>query len=204
MARPRFHRLPAGQQSQILDAALHEFAAHGFAGASLNRIIADAGLSKGAMYYYFDSKEDLYGDVIRRQVERLVREGGPAPVLDGVDADTFWARLEEYYVRLMRRLAATPEPGPLLRDWLAGTGPKMGDAQREAEQASLPWLMRTVAAGQTVGAVRTDLPEELLIAVALGMGQAIDTWLITQDSAGPDLADAVHVVIGMMRRALQP
>ena len=34
--------------------------AHGFENASLNRIIKKAGISKGAMYYYFDDKMDLY------------------------------------------------------------------------------------------------------------------------------------------------
>ena len=46
MTRPRFHRLAIAQQERILDAALREFAAHGFGDASLNRIIAAAGISK--------------------------------------------------------------------------------------------------------------------------------------------------------------
>ncbi|UUT35775.1 hypothetical protein [Microbacterium elymi] len=80
----------------------------------------------------------------------------------------------------------------------------MRAAEEEAEQATLPWLMEAVAAGQRIGAVRTDLPDELLIALALGMGQAMDTWLITRRSGERDLADAVHALIDMMRRAFQP
>jgi AcrR family transcriptional regulator len=204
MARPRFHRLPAPQQERILDAALQEFAAYGFESASLNRIIAAADLSKGAMYYYFDGKADLYADVVRRQVESLVRRSGPGPDLSGVDADAFWSRLEEYYLRLMRLLERTPETAALLRAWLTGSVPSLGDVQREAEQATLPWLVQTVALGQQANAVRTDLPDDLLIAVAMGMGQAMDTWLITRPPAARDLGDAVHALIGMMRRALQP
>nr|WP_274637783.1 TetR/AcrR family transcriptional regulator [Microbacterium bovistercoris] len=204
MARPRFQRLPADRQDTIMDAALREFAAHGFGGASLNRIIAAAELSKGSLYYYFDGKEDLYADVIRRQVERLVHDGGPAPTFAGADADAFWGRLEEYYLRLMRLLEEVPATGALLRDWLTGPAPSMRAAEEEAEQATLPWLMEAVAAGQRIGAVRADLPDELLIALALGMGQAMDTWLITRRSGERDLADAVHALIDMMRRAFQP
>jgi AcrR family transcriptional regulator len=43
-----------------LEAAAKEFVAHGFEAASLNRILDDAGISKGAAYYYFDDKTDLY------------------------------------------------------------------------------------------------------------------------------------------------
>ena len=48
------------QQQAILRAAFDEFATHGFSTASLNRIIDAAGISKGSMYYYFDSKEALF------------------------------------------------------------------------------------------------------------------------------------------------
>ncbi|GMA95355.1 hypothetical protein GCM10025881_21790 [Pseudolysinimonas kribbensis] len=122
MARPRFHRLPAEQQRAIMAAALEEFAAHGFAAASLNRIIDAAGISKGSMYYYFDGKDDLYADVIRMQLEQLLEHSGPISVPDPADADAFWSELEGLYLRLMRRLGETPETAALLRGWLTGSG----------------------------------------------------------------------------------
>ena len=60
MPRPRFEKLPVEKQEQILEAAAKEFTAHGYDGASLNRILEEAGISKGAAYYYFDDKADLY------------------------------------------------------------------------------------------------------------------------------------------------
>lgn len=202
MARPRFQQLPAEQRDAILNAALDEFSTRGFADASLNRIIATAGISKGAMYYYFDGKEDLYADILRRQVEQLFQDG-PLPVPNAADADEFWNILEGHYLRLMRLLIATPQTAALLRDWLTGAAsPALREAQHNAEQATLPWLAQTVAAGQRIGAIRTDLPADFLIAVALGMGQAMDTWLIIQPLTEPELAADVHALIDMMRRAL--
>jgi AcrR family transcriptional regulator len=116
MPRPRFHRLPAAQQDAILAAALEEFSEHGFAQASLNRIIAAAGISKGALYYSFDGKEDLYAHVIRDQVERLLAGGGPLPDLELQDAAAFWSTLEELYLRFMRMLRGDPRLSALLRD----------------------------------------------------------------------------------------
>lgn len=105
----------------------------------------------------------------------------------------------------MRMLTASPAAAALLRDWLGGpAAPTLRDAQHDTEQATLPWLAQTVAVGQDVGAVRTDLPTELLIAIVLGMGQAMDIWLITQPPADADLADAVHTLIAMIRRAVAP
>ena len=205
MVRPRFHRLPAVQQETILAAALEEFSAHGFARASLNRIIAASGISKGALYYSFDGKEDLYAHVIRDQLERLLADGGPFPSLEGTDADGFWTTLEELYLHLMRRLIANPRLSALLRDWLSSTGaPALGGAQREAEHEMMPWLLDTIAAGRRAGAVRDDVPEELLVAVAMSMGQAMDVWLVTRLDAGDALDETVHTMMGMLRRALAP
>jgi TetR/AcrR family transcriptional regulator len=50
----------AETRGRILDAALREFAAHGLAGARTEAIAAAAGVNKALLYYYFDSKENLY------------------------------------------------------------------------------------------------------------------------------------------------
>jgi AcrR family transcriptional regulator len=204
MARPRFHKLDATQQQQILDAALREFAGNGFGGASLNRIIEEAGISKGSMYYYFDGKEDLYAHVVRDQVERLIQDAGPIPVPETTDPDAFWEELTTAYLRLMRALLARPQAAGLLRGWLNGGTPAMQEAQQDAERDVRPWMVRTVTAGQTIGAVRTDLPPELLIAVAFALGQVVDVWLITRTDDDDDPGDSVRTLMGMMRRALAP
>ena len=118
MARPRFHRLDQAQQQAILDAALTEFAARGFADASLNRIIESAGISKGSMYYYFDGKEDLYAHVIRDRLEAVIERDGPFPVPEERDPEGFWTVLAGYYLRLMRALMGEPQTAALLRGWL--------------------------------------------------------------------------------------
>lgn len=47
-------------RARILDAALQEFSAHGLAGARTEQIAAAAGVNKALLYYYFESKENLY------------------------------------------------------------------------------------------------------------------------------------------------
>ncbi|WP_116199272.1 ScbR family autoregulator-binding transcription factor [Amycolatopsis circi] len=51
----------------ILDAAASRFDAVGFLGASLSDILAEAGVTKGALYFHFRSKEELADALIREQ-----------------------------------------------------------------------------------------------------------------------------------------
>ena len=122
-----------------------------------------------------------------------------------VDADAFWSALEDYYVKLMAGLTATPQLAGLIRGWIAA--PKnaaLQQAQQQMEQTVMPWLEQTLAAGQRVVAVRRDLPSGLLIAVVVGMGQAMDSWLLTQPIDPDDLPALIRHLIDMVRGAVQP
>jgi AcrR family transcriptional regulator len=47
------------RKTQILTAATKVFTKHGFSGARMDDIVAESGLSKGAIYWYFDSKDSI-------------------------------------------------------------------------------------------------------------------------------------------------
>jgi AcrR family transcriptional regulator len=203
MVRPQFAKLPAEQQQAILQAALNEFAAHGFHDASLNRVIDAAGISKGSMYYYFDDKADLYAYVARTELAGLIEQVGMLPDLGAGDADTFWSLLEDYYLRLMRALTAAPQLAALLRGWAAAArSPEFQSAQAALEQESVPWVELALEAGLRVSAVRADVPPPLLIAAVMGMGEAIDLWLVSQQAKDEELPGLIKLVMGMIRRAV--
>src|SRR5919112_92401 len=65
---------PADTSSRdhILDAAERLFAAQGFARAAIKDIGGAAGLNSALLYYYFADKDELYREVLRRFVGRLV------------------------------------------------------------------------------------------------------------------------------------
>src|SRR5262245_10319307 len=54
-----------GSRERLFAAATREFAARGFAGASVDRIAAAARLNKAMIYYHFKSKAELYRDILR-------------------------------------------------------------------------------------------------------------------------------------------
>ncbi|TMV08979.1 TetR family transcriptional regulator [Ruegeria sediminis] len=53
-------RIQRKNRAAILDAALNVFSAHGFRGATVDQIAAEAGLSKPNLLYYFPSKEAIH------------------------------------------------------------------------------------------------------------------------------------------------
>ena len=55
---------PEESRAAILQAAAHEFAEHGIAGARTDAIAREARVNKALLYYYFKDKETLYGAVL--------------------------------------------------------------------------------------------------------------------------------------------
>jgi AcrR family transcriptional regulator len=65
---PKWRRRSEARPGEIVQAALEVFAEKGFAAARLDDIAAKAGISKGALYLYFETKEDMFRAVVREAV----------------------------------------------------------------------------------------------------------------------------------------
>lgn len=66
---PKWRRQKETRPGDIVRAALDVFSEKGFAGARMEEIASRAGVSKGAPYLYFPTKEDLFAAVVREVVE---------------------------------------------------------------------------------------------------------------------------------------
>ena len=62
----------AARRSAILDAALDEFSARGFAAARLDDVAKRAGVAKGTIYLHFEDKESLFQELIRSKMSPVV------------------------------------------------------------------------------------------------------------------------------------
>jgi AcrR family transcriptional regulator len=118
----------SAKRRQIMEGARQVFLSAGFDGASMNDIARAAGVSKGTLYAYFDSKEELFEAIIRgefaQSAERLC-----AFRREGDARDMLW----DFGVRLISRMA---EPGTLALARVivaaAGKFPSVGRAFFEA------------------------------------------------------------------------
>jgi AcrR family transcriptional regulator len=79
------------RRQQILTAAARQFSVHGFHGANMRDVAADAGVFAGSIYYHFKSKEALFVAVHDAAVELMIDAVAKATrrVTDA------WDRLEE-------------------------------------------------------------------------------------------------------------
>lgn len=174
----RFHKLDDEKRAAIVEAAAAEFSAHGFDGASINRIIAAAGISKGAVYYYFEDKADLFVTV----VDIYTRRAGfdLSAVAEAADTDAFWRRLNDvighawrftrdnpHWIGLGRAFARIPR-----ETWSRG---RFGEYMNQ----HLVLVGRVVSLGQRLGAVRDDLPVEALAALTMGALEAFERYIFT-------------------------
>lgn len=76
---------PALTRLTILRAAFLEFYRNGFQGGSLNRIVQSAGVTKGALFHYFDGKQALGYAVVEEVIEPLLAERWIEPVTGAAD-----------------------------------------------------------------------------------------------------------------------
>jgi len=203
--RPRFASLPPQRSAAILRAAAEELATHGLAGASTNRIIARAGVSKGALYYYFDDKQDLFLTALRDAVERAAAEIGELRHFD--DARSFWDAMQDLYERITSFVIREPVIAGLLKVALAQPpGGGMDEVIRAYIGRARTGFRNILAQGVRLGAVRDDLPLDLLIDVVFAIGDSMDRWTLAHwDSLGPEeLAAYPRRILGMHLRAIAP
>ncbi len=92
-----FRQLPPDKQERVLDAALAEFAELGYQAASLNRLVAQAGIAKGSLYQYFPNKEGVFRHIFQFAVNQVRR------TLTTVKEETVE---EGLFVRLEKSLSA--------------------------------------------------------------------------------------------------
>ena len=81
-------RAPEDTRRRILKAAFAEFYRHGFQGGSLNRIVDEAGTTKGALFHHFEGKNDLGYAVVEEIIQPRIKELWLDPLADSIDPIT--------------------------------------------------------------------------------------------------------------------
>jgi AcrR family transcriptional regulator len=154
-------RVAAGRETRtkLLDAAITRLAEVG-PDASFDAIAADVGVTKGALYHHFGSKEGLvsevYKEAVRRHAERVIEAshvGNGRERLHGLIAAS--ARLYGSgtpFYRLLLRLHVE-----------AGTSrPYLAETARAVQRRQRDYMTELVEAGQQDGSIRADIDAHAL------------------------------------------
>lgn len=105
--RPRQRRKETRPQ-ELLDAALELFVEKGFAASRSEEVARRAGVSKGTLYLYYPSKEELFKAVVRQKLTQLIAEGqGLVGKFEGSTSDLLRTLMRIWW----EQFGATPAAG---------------------------------------------------------------------------------------------
>lgn len=184
----------------ILETAAAAFADGGLAGTSLNDLVRSSGLTKGAFYFHFASKEELALATFRLKQEQLL-EGMAAAVQPGRPA------LERLIAMLDARVELLDEDPSLRCVLRLGQELRIG-ADPDSEYAgfqetAIEVITDLLSEGCRDGSVRRDIDPsaeaETVFAAILGI-DALSELL----SGGDDLTLRNQQLVSLLRRALEP
>lgn len=171
---PQRRRLPADERrSEIFRAALAVFSELGYDRATLNDVVNRVGVSKGCLYHHFESKEQLFLELLREKVvaaqadeEAMMATTRPRDEVLRALVARIWGHLQEPGQIELTKLAITelpkiPDAARYLFDELVtrkrtmmrrvlergGCGAAVPEADVETAAVVIPWMVMGVALG---------------------------------------------------------
>ncbi len=189
-------RDPEGTRALLVKNAFHEIHAHGYAGASLDRILTKSGVTKGALYHHFKSKADLLHAVIDDAVRPMVADRWLAPLSESDDPIRTLAESTRTMMmeatpeemccgcplnNLTQELAGVDEEirkhlDRIADEWRAGIraaferGQEAGNVRKEVDVAAVASLVFATYQG-LIGSVKTSHDQD---AVTAGLALVLD------------------------------
>ena len=180
----------AAKREAILEAAVGAFFESGFAGSSIERIAAEAGVSKVTVYARFGDKRGLFAAAVERECEKMRHSFDVPSVPRGTVRDRLHAIAEAMLaflsrpemVQFDRRIAAETESEPAIGAAFLAAGP------HRMKQAFAAFLKAMAEAGE-LDLPDPDLAAEQFVSMCKGMGD-----LERRFGAAPDRArDAARI-----------
>ncbi|MET7619239.1 ScbR family autoregulator-binding transcription factor [Streptomyces sp. NPDC005408] len=166
-------------RAAIMRAGAEVFSEYGFAGASVAKIAQRAGLTLGAVYFHFESKQALAREIVGAQPRRVTVPESPSGLQGAVDITMAWARqlLQDPLLLAGARLVmdqeyfVSPEQENSYQQWVGVLAPHLYAASEEGELTSeidvgrLARLVVNAATGAQMNAQldtgRQDLPKRI-------------------------------------------
>ena len=178
-------RIQQKNRETILDAALEVFAQHGFRGATLDMIAAQAGLSKPNLLYYFPSKEAIHVTLLSQLMDTWL---DPLRDLDA-DGDPI-AELRAYVRRKLELSRDYPRQSRLFANEIVQGAPRMQTALATDLKALVDEKSAIIAGWSKAGRIADVDPHHLIFSI----------WALTQHYADFDVQ--IRAVLGPARDPL--
>lgn len=149
----RWQRRKDHRPAELLDAALAEFFEKGFAAARLEDIAARAGVSKGTVYLYFSSKEEMFEALVRTIPQAHVERARAIATDETVPPEDLLRRLLQFVGGLLGDERMMKFPRLIISD--GGRFPKLAETyKREVISRGVGILSSVIERGMRDGAFR--------------------------------------------------
>ncbi|HEV2368499.1 MAG TPA: TetR/AcrR family transcriptional regulator [Acidimicrobiales bacterium] len=200
MTQPRRRQERAERtRAQIIDTAAAAFAEHGFDGVSFNGLVTESGLSKGAFYFHFSSKEDLAVATFRaKQEEMISRLFSESPPANWTERVAFLLRRRAQLIREDPALLCVSRLGT---DLTARSSP--GSVYASYHDLALGVIADLVAEGQRAGEFRADIRPEAAARAVFAAMVGMDA-LSLLSSGGKDLESRTDELIDLLLHGVLP
>lgn len=185
-------RLPRGQETRerILAEALRLFARRGYVQVSVEDIAQAAGVTKGAVYYWFTDKDDL-GQVLQRDLWHRIASASLRVVDPDVDALT---NVRRCFMAYLDVLESFDEARFFLRDaWVI---PALDEAGRLERAEALEYVRGVLAAAIARGEI-VDLDPDALASVLFGVFNEATLHLLQTGDRASTLAVVERFLHGL-------
>lgn len=181
---------------RILAAAAHEFAEHGYGGASLRRIAAAADLQVGSLAFHFASKDELVAAVLKDGVDsaREALETSLAAVPADADPTT---RLRTALVGHLEALHASDDRAASVVRMVETLPPDLRSAHVEHERRFAGVWLREIRRAQDSGAIRQDIDARALRDIIVG---ALNSTATARPTRHRDLDAMVDTLLSLVAR----
>jgi len=165
------------RREQILAGAQRAFAQHGYEGATVARLEEETGLSRGAIFSYYENKEALFTELVRRSSDQFVEtwlSEGYRALLDAIaHTDPEWLAVQ---VEATRRVRTDPK----FREQVS----KLEERARETRQERFDRIR---------GRVRDDVPIAVIAQFLSMLANGVAFARVTDDPM-PDLDELMTLI----------
>jgi AcrR family transcriptional regulator len=184
----------AARRSQLLAVALEKFAAGGYHDTSMGEIAKAAGVTKPVLYQHFQSKKDLYRELLDSTGQQLLADVAAGAASEAEPYDRVLAGFRAYFAFVCDRTAAFR--------LLFGGSARIAEEFRDAARAVEEDVAATI--GQMIAAELDDEHRDLLGYAIVGLAEVVGRrWATTgtfsrgaggrRSVSGEDVADRLAV-----------
>lgn len=187
-------------RQRLIQTAAKRFASHGYHGTSYSDLIAASGLSKGAFYFHFPSKQDLALEVYRAKQKQLIESSMTAGRGESSPFERIFRVLEaraqafasDRSLRCLPRLSTDFARDPDLKAYVA-----------QLHRGAIDVLAGLLTEARDAGEVREEIDPgaaaRTIFATIVGLDEVSE-----RESGGKDLVDRSHEFLALLRLALTP